>query len=53
MPQSKKGKYSSRLSDDKKLGNHASFREHDNFYRMMIESLQGYSVFTTDRGGYK
>ncbi|MCX6719683.1 MAG: hypothetical protein NTV36_01060 [Candidatus Staskawiczbacteria bacterium] len=51
MLQSKKGKYSSRLSDTKKLGNHGSFREHDNFYRMMIESMSGNSVFTTDRGG--
>jgi len=51
MPQSKKGKYSSRLSDEKKLGNHESFRTHDGFYRMMIDSLDGQSIFTTDKGG--
>ena len=51
MPQSKKGKYSSKLSDDKKSGSHGSFRANDDFFRMMVESLNGYSVFTTDKKG--
>jgi len=51
MSQSKKGKYSSRLSNTKKLGTHGSFRAHDSFYRMMIDSLDGYGVFTTDKNG--
>lgn len=51
MPQSKKGKFSFRLSDDKNLGRHESFRGNEDFFRMMIESLKGYSLFTTDKGG--
>jgi len=51
MPQSKKGKYSSRLSNTRKQGTHGSFRTHEGFYRMMIESLDGQSIFTTDKGG--
>jgi len=51
MPQSKKGKYSARLSNAKESGSHESFRTHDSFYRMMVDSLNGYSVFTTDKKG--
>src|SRR5581483_3736549 len=51
MPQSKKGKYSSRLSSKKNSGTHGSFRTHEGFYRMMVESLDGQSIFTTDKGG--
>ena len=51
MPQSKAGKYSSRLSNTKKLGNHESFRANEDFFRMMIESLDGYGVFSTDKEG--
>lgn len=51
MPQSKKGKYSSRLSNTKKLGTHGSFRTNEGFYRMLIESLDGQSIFTTDKNG--
>lgn len=51
MPQSKKGKYSKRLSNEKKSGTHESFRTHDSFYRMLIKSLDGQSIFTTDKRG--
>lgn len=49
--QSKKGKYSTRLSDTLALGHHESFRMNDNFYRMLVESLSGYGLFTTDKKG--
>ena len=51
LPQSKKGKYSSRLSNSLALGHHESFRANDSFYRLLVESLTGYSVFTTDKEG--
>jgi PAS domain S-box-containing protein len=47
MPQSQKGKYSARLSSTKK----ETFRENEDFFRMMVESLSGYSMFTTDKKG--
>jgi PAS domain S-box-containing protein len=49
--QSKKGKYSTRLSDSLALGHHESFRTNDNFYRLLVESLSGYGIFTTDKKG--
>ncbi len=49
--QTKKGKYSSRLSDSFALGNHESFRVDDSFYRMLVASLVGYGIFTTDKEG--
>jgi len=51
MPQSKKGKYSKRLSNEKKLGNHLTFRGNEDFFRMIVESLNINSLFTTDKGG--
>lgn len=51
MPQSSKGKFSSRLSNEKKLGKPGSFRSDEDFFRMMVESLKGYSLFTTDMAG--
>ncbi len=51
LSQSKKGKYSARLSDALSSGNHESFRTNDNFYRMLVESLAGYAIFTTDKEG--
>lgn len=51
LPQSKEGKYSSRLSDVLSLGQHESFRIADNFYRLLVESLTGYGIFTTDKKG--
>lgn len=51
MPQSQKGKYSSRLSNEKKLGNPGSFRGNEDFFRMMVESLAGNCLFTTDMAG--
>lgn len=51
LHQSKKGEYSSRLSDSKGLGSHESFRTNDGFYRSLVESLVGYGVFTTDKMG--
>ncbi len=51
LSQSKKGEYSSRLSDSTPLGNHESFRVNDSFYRMLVESLTGYGIFTTDKEG--
>jgi PAS domain S-box-containing protein len=49
--QSKKGKYSTRLSNSLELGHHESFRTDDSFYRLLIESLSGYGIFTTDKKG--
>lgn len=51
MPQSQKGKYSSRLSNEKNLGKPESFRGNDNFFRMMVESLEENCLFTTDTAG--
>jgi PAS domain S-box-containing protein len=51
LSQSKKGKYSARLSDALVSGNHESFRTNDNFYRMLVQSLIGYAIFTTDKEG--
>ena len=51
MPQSKKGKYSSRLSDTSKSGKHETFRENEDFFRMIVESLRGNCLFTTDMAG--
>lgn len=50
VPQSKRGKYSARLSDTSFLGNHKSFRTNDSFYRLVVESL-GQAIFTTDKDG--
>jgi PAS domain S-box-containing protein len=33
------------------LGHHESFRTNDNFYRLLVESLSGYGIFTTDKKG--
>lgn len=51
MSQSQKGRFSSRLSNKKKLGKPESFRGNENFFRMIVESLKGYSLFTTDKAG--
>ncbi len=50
MAQNKKAN-TLRLSTARNLETHEGLRTHDGFYRMMIESLDGQSVFTTDRGG--
>ncbi len=49
--QSKKGKYSNRLPDTEQVGRHGSFRTQDSFYRMLVESLDEYAVFTVDKIG--
>ena len=49
--QTTKGNYSKRLSDSLQKGTHQSFRTDSDFYRHLIESIDGYAVFTTDRKG--
>ncbi len=49
IPQTQTGEYNSRLA--KTDGHHASFRSSDEFFRLVIESLEGYAIFTTDREG--
>ncbi len=36
----------------KKPIKHEGFRVDDNFYRLLVESLTGYAIFTTDRRGH-
>ncbi len=49
--QTKEGVYTSRLSDTAARGHHGSFRTDDSFFRQIVESLEDYSVFTTDTEG--
>jgi len=51
MAQSKKTKSRSRLSNTKKSKKYGSLRTQEGFYRMMIQSLDAQSIFTTDKGG--
>ncbi|CAM4432005.1 PAS domain S-box-containing protein [Pedobacter westerhofensis] len=49
--QSKKGEYSSRLSDRADKGKHQTFRQDDAFFRQTLESLEDYAIFTMDLHG--
>jgi PAS domain S-box-containing protein len=50
-PQNKNERYSHRMSDTAAKGRHKSFREGDDFYQSVIESIEDYAVFTTDTDG--
>ena len=50
-PQTDSGQFSSRLSESEVQGLHHQFRVSDEFFRMVLESLEEYAVFTTDTDG--
>jgi PAS domain S-box-containing protein len=45
------GLFSARLSESEGQGLHQQFRVSDDFFRMVLESLEEYAVFTTDTNG--
>ncbi len=49
--QTQKGKYSSRLSNTLFHGTHEDFRMNDDFFRLVVQSLEDYAIFTTDKYG--
>ncbi len=50
-PQTDTGQFSSRLSESEGQGLHHQFRVGDEFFRLVLESLEEYAVFTTDTDG--
>ncbi len=49
--QTKTDDQSSRLSETQTSQSHEPFRGSDEFFRLVVESLEGYAVFTTDKEG--
>lgn len=52
IPQTRKGQYSDRLSEQSSESNHQGFREGEPFFRQILESLEDYAIFTTDLEGH-
>ena len=50
-PQTDTGQFSARLSESEGQGLHHQFRVGDDFFRLVLESLEEYAVFTTDTDG--
>lgn len=50
-PQTDTGQFSARLSESEGQGLHHQFRVGDEFFRLVLESLEEYAVFTTDTDG--
>lgn len=50
-PQTDSGLFSARLSESEGQGLHQQFRMSEEFFRMVLESLEEYAVFTTDKDG--
>ncbi len=51
VSQTQMGQFSSRLSNNEEQGYHKSLRNDNDFFRLVIESLEDYAVFTTDTEG--
>ena len=51
ISQTQSGRFSSRLSNGEEQGHHQSLRADNNFFRLVVESLEDYAVFTTDTEG--